>query len=144
MARVRQISIFLENRAGTFVEIAGILEKNDINIRAVTVADTTRFGILRLIVDKPELCAQKLKEQEYTVSLTDVIAVGVSDTPGGLAKVARLLTESGVNIDYMYAFISHSTNDACVILRVGDPEIAEKVLQDNHVTMFDEDEVYKV
>lgn len=142
MAKVRQVSIFLENRAGTFVEIAGILEKNQINIRAVTVADTTRFGILRLIVDQPELCAEKLKEQEYTVSITDVIAVGVSDTPGGLGQVARMLTEGGVNIDYMYAFISHSTNDACVILRVGDPEFAEKILTENRVTMFDEKEVY--
>ena len=144
MAKVRQVSIFLENRAGTFVEIAGLLEQAGINIRAVTVADTTRFGILRLIVDQPERCAQVLREQDYTVSITDVIAVGVADVPGGLGRVARMLTENGVNIDYMYAFISHCTSDACVILRVGDPEFAEKLLSDHGVTMFTEKEVYEL
>ena len=144
MAKVRQVSIFLENRAGTFLEIAGILEEEQINIRAVTVADTTRFGILRLIVDKPDLCAEKLKERGFTVSITDVIAVGVQDQPGGLGHVAKTLMEGGVNIDYMYAFISHSTSDACVILRVGDPEFAEKILAENQVTMFDEAEVYSI
>lgn len=141
---VRQISVFLENKAGTLVEVTSILAENSINIRAISVADTTRFGILRLIVDKPELAEGKLKEEGFTVSVTHVIAAGISDEPGGLSQIAKLFTENGISIDYVYAFISHSSNEACIMLRVDEIDKAEAILKENGVTVFSEEEVFSI
>lgn len=139
---VKQISILLENRVGALIEITELLEKYDINIRAITVSDTAKFGILRLIVDKPEACAKALEGENLTISVTNVLAVALSDKPGGLLSIVKLLTENGIDIDYIYAYVSHTTSDACVILKVGDNEFGEKVLHDHGITLFDERAVY--
>lgn len=139
---VKQISILLENRVGTLIEITELLEKYDINIRAISVSDTTKFGILRLIVDQPEKCAEALQKENLTISAADVLAVALKDRPGGLSTVVRLLAEHGIDIDYAYAYVSHTTADACVVLHAGDVGFAEKVLLENGVKLYSEEEVY--
>lgn len=139
---VKQISILLENRVGSLIEMTELLEKYQINIRAITVSDTAKFGILRLIVDKPEECARALESENLTISVTNVLAVALNDKPGGLSTVLKLLSENGISIEYVYAYVSHSTSDACVILKVGDNEFGEKVLRDHGIKLLDEGVVY--
>lgn len=139
---VKQISILLENRVGSLIEMTELLEKYQINIRAITVSDTGKFGILRLIVDKPEECARALESENLTISVTNVLAVALNDKPGGLSAVLKLLAENGISIEYVYAYVSHSTSDACVILKVGDNEFGEKVLRDHGIKLLEEGVVY--
>ena len=141
---VKQISVFVENRAGSLLDITTRLAGLNINIRAVSLADTTRFGIFRLIVDKVDECEKALREEGFTVSITNVLVVRLQDEPGGLSEAVRVLTENGFNIDYMYAFISHAVNDACVIFRVGDIEFAEKILVENGFKLFSDEDIMKI
>ena len=141
---VKQISVFVENRAGSLLEITTQLANAGINIRAVTMADTTRFGIFRMIVDQPAACEALLRDDGFTVSITNVLVVGLQDEPGGLSGAIRLLAEAGINIDYLYAFISHAVHDACVILRVADIEIAEKILREAGIRLFSEEEIMHI
>ena len=101
---IKQISIFVENKPGRLAEITEIIAKNDINIRALSVADTTHFGILRIIVDDPEMVQRVLKEAGLTVSITSVITAAINDRPGGLAAVLKLFAAHDIQIEYMYAF----------------------------------------
>ena len=139
---IKQISIFVENKAGRLAEITETIAKADIDIRALSIADTTDFGILRLIVDKPEEAALTLKEAGLTVSITNVIAVGIDDTPGAFSVPMRILADAGIDVEYMYAFISRDTQKAYVILRVADNDVAAKALTDKGVTLLDENGFY--
>lgn len=141
---VRQISVFVENRAGALLDITARLAERDINIRAVTLADTTRFGILRLIVDKANECEKILRDEGFTVSITNVLVVRLLDEPGGLSAAVKVLTQNGFNIDYMYAFISHAVNDACVIIRVGDIEFAERILAENGFRLISDEDIMEI
>lgn len=141
---IKQISILLENRVGALIEITDLLEKYNINIRAISVSDTVKFGILRLIVDQPDVCAEALQKEDLTISVTEVLAIALEDHPGGLSRVVRLLAEHAIDIDYAYAYVSHTTEDACVILRVGDIGFAEKILAENGIKLFSGEEVYGV
>lgn len=116
--KVSQISVFLENKSGRLAEVAKLLADNGINIRALSIADTSDFGILRLIVDNPEKAAAVLRDSGLAVSLTDVIAVRMKDKPGGLSEVVQILSEANINIEYMYAFVTRSNEQAVVVLRV--------------------------
>ena len=116
--KVKQISIFLENKSGRLNAVTNLLAEKGINIRALSIADTSAFGILRLIVSDPEKAYKELKEASFTVSLTDVLGVEMPDKPGGLAMVMNILTEAGINIEYLYAFISSDQGRAMVIFRV--------------------------
>ena len=107
---IKQLSIFVENKAGRLAEITAVLADAGIDIRALSVADTTNFGILRLIVDKPDEAERILREAGLTVSLTGVIAVGIPDRPGGFAAAMRALADASIDIEYMYAFISRGKN----------------------------------
>lgn len=142
--RVKQISIFLENKSGRLAQVSRVLGENGINIRALSIADTTDFGILRLIVNDPDKAYQVLKEAGFTVSTTDVIAVEVTDAPGGLAEVLQLLNQSGINIEYLYAFIQKVSNAALVVFRVEQLDEAVKVLQQEGIRILGGDEVYLV
>ena len=139
---IKQISIFVENKAGRLAEITETIANAGIDIRALSIADTTDFGILRLIVDKPEAAALTLKEAGLTVSITNVIAVGIDDTPGAFSVPMRILADAGIDVEYMYAFISRDTQKAYVILRVADNDVAAKALLDNGVTLLDENGFY--
>ena len=142
--KVKQISIFIENRSGRLREVTTILGDNSINIRALSLADTSDYGILRLIVDKPNETLGVLKKANFTLSETDVIAVEVSDKPGGLAHVLDVLGTAGINVEYMYAFVEKSSENAVMIFRIEDIESAIRVLGDNEVKILSHEEVTKL
>ena len=139
---VKQISVFVQNEPGRLSFITRLMGENQIDIRSISISDTVDFGILRLIVNDPEKCEQVLKQNGFTVSITNVIAVGIADEPGSLAKVFSLADENGVNIEYVYAFISHTTQDACIIMRVNNGEQAIKIFLENGVKVLSAGEVY--
>ena len=140
---IKQISVFVENKAGRLAAITEVLAAHEIDIRALSIADTTNFGILRLIVNKPEECEKVLKEAGLTVSQTDVIAIGIDDTPGSFAKVLELLAAHGMDVDYVYAFLGHSVR-ACVIVRLEENERALAVLREAGVRIYSAQEVYQM
>lgn len=125
---IKQISVFVENKSGRLAEITKILADNGVDIRALSLADTTKFGILRFIVDEPERAEKVLRDADLTVSITDVIAVSVEDQPGGLAYPLRVLDEKGINVEYIYAFVGAPHDKAFVILHVDDNQRAVKEL----------------
>ena len=114
---IKQISIFVENKAGRLAEITETIAKAGIDIRALSIADTTDFGILRLIVDKPEEAALTLKEAGLTVSITNVIAVGIDDTPGAFSVPMRILADAGIDVEYMYAFVENKADTATFVFK---------------------------
>ena len=140
--QIQQISVFVENKPGRLADITETLAQGQVNIRAVSVADTSDFGILRLIVDKPQEAVRTLREAGHTVSLTNVIAVCMEDTPGSFAKIMRVLADHGVTVEYMYAFISREHGKAFVILRVDDSERAVAVLKEHQITILSAEEIY--
>ncbi len=139
---VKQISVFLENKEGRVAQVTQILSDSNINIRALSIADTTEFGILRLIVDKPEKAEGALKEEGFTVSITEVIAISIEDEPGGLAKALELLHENKISVEYIYAFISKTSHRANVILRVESCERAIESLETGGFLVLTANEVY--
>ncbi|NTW37525.1 MAG: ACT domain-containing protein [Syntrophobacteraceae bacterium] len=140
--RVEQLSVFLENKAGRLAEVARILSDTGINIRALSLADTSDFGILRLIVNDNARAKEALKQQGFTVGKTDVVAVEVEDRPGGLHKILDILHRANVNVEYMYAFVQQSGNNAVIIFRFDNLDEAVKVLQANGVTVIEGDRLY--
>ena len=139
--RVEQIAVFLENKSGRLAEITGVLADNNINIRALSVADTADFGILRLIVDKVEEAKKALKENGFTVGKTNVIAVEVPDRTGGLATVLKTAEAEGLNVEYMYAFVNKSGENAVLIFRFDDMDKAIAALQKAQFTILSGEQV---
>ena len=142
--KVRQISVFIENRAGRLETVARLLGQAGINIRALSLADTSDFGILRLIVNRPEEAEKILREHSFTIRMTDVVAVEVPDVPGGLAKVLGVLGAKGVNVEYMYAFVQHSGKNAVIIFRFDNLEQAIELLQKEGIYIYKGEEVYRL
>ncbi len=138
---IKQISIFVENKPGRLSAVTNILKENNIDIRALSIADTRDFGILRLIVNDPQKACEALKDADCTVTLTDVMAVAVDDTPGGLAKIMELLYAGQISVEYMYAFISKTDKEAFVILRVEDNDTAEKIFAENNVKRLTQSDI---
>ena len=114
---VEQISVFIENKFGRLAEVTRILGDAGVNIRTLSLADTSDFGILRLIVDHTDQAKSALKERGFTVSKTEVVAVEIPDRPGGLADVLQALDEEGINVEYMYAFVERNAENAVMIFR---------------------------
>ena len=142
--KVDQLAVFLENTPGRLAAITKVLSDNDINIRALSVADTADFGILRLIVDETAKAARVLKEGGFTVGKADVIAVEVADKPGGLAKVLSVLHDAAINVEYMYAFVEKSGENAVLIFRFDDPDIAITILENAGIKILTSDEVQSI
>jgi hypothetical protein len=140
--KVEQISIFLENKAGRLAEVTRVLGEGGINIRALSLADTSDFGILRLIVNDHTQAKQILKEHGFTVGRTEVVAVEVEDKPGGLNRILHILSTAGINVEYMYAFVQQSGENAVLIFRFDDTDMAIKVLQREGVTVIDGKRLY--
>lgn len=140
--KIKQLSIFVENKAGRLAEITNTLAEAKIDIRAISVADTTEFGILRLIVDDPERACEHLKKESVTVSLTEVIAVGITDTPGELAKAMTVLSENKIAIEYVYAFVSRDLGKASVILKVDDNDRAIEVFKKENIEMLTSEQIH--
>jgi len=141
---LKQLSIFVENKKGRLEEITGILAKHQITIRAVSIADTTDYGILRLIVNKPDEAMITLKENGITVSITSVIAIAIDDKPGALYEAVKLLSENDISIEYMYAFLNPTNEAASVIFRIEDNKKAIEVLKNNGIRLMGHEEVSKL
>jgi hypothetical protein len=140
--KVEQISIFLENKSGRLAEVTELLAKSGINIRALSLADTADFGILRLILNDSEKAKKVLKENGFTVGKTEVIAVEVPDRPGGLSGILNALKGEGINVEYMYAFVQKSGENAIIIFRFDELEKAIAALQKARVRILKGEEVY--
>lgn len=134
--KVEQISIFIENKSGRLAEVTRILGEAQINIRALSLADTSDFGILRLIVEDTDQALQVLKQHHFTVNKTEVIGVEVPDQPGGLCSILEILDRNEINVEYMYAFVERSGSNAVIIFRFDNIDEAIKVLMDNGVTVL--------
>jgi len=142
--KVEQISVFLENKSGRLADVAGVLAEAGINIRALSLADTTDFGILRLIVSDNEKAKNVLKENGFTVGKTEVIAVEVKDRPGGLANILNIMKDSGINVEYMYAFVQKSGGEAIIVFRFDELEKAIDALQSAGVRILKGEEIYSL
>lgn len=141
MSSIRQISIFVENKPGRLSAITQILKDNGINIRALSIADTKDFGILRIIVNDPDKACAKLREASCTVTITEVVAISIEDEMGRLSEVMSLLNDEGVNIEYMYAFLSRSENKASIIFRVNDNDKAHSAFEKGNIIQLTEKDV---
>jgi len=142
--RLEQLSIFLENRSGRLAEITGVLAQADINIRALSLADTADFGILRLIVNDTARAVEVLRENGFTVATTEMVALAVPDRPGGLWEILKVLAVAGLNVEYMYAFVQKTKENAVVIFRLEEPERAIALLRDAGVRVLTGEEVYSL
>lgn len=136
-----QISIFLENTGGRIAEATSILSNADINIRALSLADTTDFGVLRLIVNDVDKAEKALKGEGFTVGKTNVVAVSVSDKPGGLNKILQILSNGGINVEYIYA-LKQAGDTAIMVFRFDNTDNAIKVLEEQNVKIFSGEDVY--
>ncbi len=141
---VEQISIFLENKSGRIDEVTSTLSEAGVNIRALSLADTSDFGVLRLIVNDSRKAKDALKEKGFTVSETEVLAVEVADRPGGLHSILNVLKQHDINVEYMYAFVQQSGNNAIMIFRFENVDEAAKILTDNGVSIVDGHTLYKM
>lgn len=141
---VKQISIFVENRAGQLLKVTDALAARQINMRALSLADTRDFGILRLIVDDVDKAAAALTEEGFVYSITPVLAVIIPDEPGSFSRILHVLAEGGVNIEYTYAFLAPRADHACMIFRVENAEAAIDTLQKNGVQVAMQEELYQL
>ncbi len=142
--KVRQISIFLENRSGRLASVLREVGRAGVNIRALSLADTSDFGILRLIVDDVDKCVLALRDTGHTVSLTEVLAVEVPDQPGGLAGILDKLSAANLNVEYMYAFVCRATEKAVVVFRFEDVDGAATALTQAGISVLRADTVYQL
>jgi len=142
--KVDQLSIFLENRAGRLAEVTRILSESEVNIRALSLADTSDFGILRLIVSDFEKAKEKLKAGGFTVGRTTVVAVEVPDHPGGLHSILEMLRAAKINVEYMYAFVQQSGSHAVIIFRFDRTDQAIELLQKNSIVIVPGEKLYKM
>lgn len=139
---IQQLSIFLENKPGRVAEVSHLLGDAGINIRALSLAETKDFGILRLIVNKPEVAVEMLKKRSFIVRETEVIAIEIPDIPGSMTQVFDILSAKGLNVDYLYAFVEKSSPGAVVIFRIDDPKQAIAVLAEAGIGILSAEKVY--
>lgn len=142
----KQVSVFLENKSGRLAEVCLTLGRNSVNIRALCIADTSDFGILRMIVDKPAEGVACLRDAGFSVGETNVLAVQIPDIPGGLGGVLKLLQDRAVNVEYMYAFFTTVEGNAVVVFRVSDEQmqLVVEVLGAAGVPILASDDVYSL
>ena len=141
---IQQISVFIENQPGRLTEVADILSKSNVDITALSLADTSDFGILRLIVDKPDVALISLRESGFIVKSTEVLAVAMEDQPGGLASVLNTINHAGIFIEYMYAFVGKQDGKAVVVMRVSDLDRAIAALKNDSKTLVNARDIYNL
>ena len=141
---VKQINVFLENESGRLADVTSGLAKNKIDIRALYIADTTEYGILRMLVNQPDDAQIVLQNLGFTVSQTHVIAVAIPDTPGTLDNVLEILSSNGISLEYLYAFVGRASSDAVVVIRVDDNKKALEYFEAAGVKVLDDKEVYGI
>ena len=141
---IKQLTVFVENKQGTLVWVTNTLSKQNINIRALSIAETQDFGMLRLIVNDTDAAEKILTEEGYLIKVTDVVGVKIGDTPGKLAAALSVLDEKKINMDYLYAFMSRTEKHAYVVIRVEDNAAAEKALEDAGYHIITDSDVNKL
>ncbi|MBO5572548.1 MAG: amino acid-binding protein [Ruminococcus sp.] len=141
MSNVKQISVFVENKPGKLAEAMKLLKSSKINIRALALADTKDFGILRIIVNDTEKTVDILKDASYAVTVTEVVAISIPDSAGQLSRVLDILGENGVNLEYLYAFIGKSDRSVSFVLRVDDNNSAADALTDAGIIQLTENDI---
>lgn len=141
---IKQISLFVENKKGALAHVLKCFSDRGVGLRAMTIADTKDFGILRVIVDDVDLGIQSLKDAEIVFSVNEVIAAEAADVPGGLASVLNILMDAGIDIEYTYAFVVESGDRACAILRVSEVEKGEAVLKAAGVPLVSQEEILRI
>ncbi len=140
---INQLSVFVENKPGRLAAVIEALGKNNINMSALSLADTSEYGILRIIVDNPDGAAEILKEIGVVVKVTKVLAISMDDTPGGLSKILDIFLKNEINVDYMYAFVGKTEKKAVMVVKVSDAKKAEEVLQNAGIATLGADEAYR-
>lgn len=141
---IKQLTIFVENKQGALVSITDTLADNNVNIRALSIAETEDFGILRLIVNNEEAAEKTLKDAGYLIKITDVVGVKIGDAPGKLSQALSVLDKAGINTEYLYAFMARTEKHAYVVLRVEDIATAEKALEDAGFHLITEADICKL
>ena len=141
---IKQLTVFVQNKKGTVVEIARILSKNNINLRALSIAETQEFGILRLIVNDESAAEKVLAEAGYLIKVIDVVGVKIGDEPGKLSEALAVLDKKNINVEYLYAFMARTEKHAYVVLRVEDNATAEKALSDAGFRLISEEDINKL
>ena len=141
---LKQLTVFVENKQGTLVDITDTLAKHNVNIRALSIADTQDFGILRLIVNDNDTALKTLADEGYLIKTTDVVGVKIGDEPGKLSKALNVLDENAINMEYLYAFMSRTEKHAYVVLRVADNAAAETALENSGFHLITDADVAKL
>lgn len=141
---IKQLTVFIQNKKGTVVSVTDILSKNNINLRALSIAETQDFGILRLIVNDEKTAEAVLSENGYLIKVIDVVGVKIGDEPGKLTTALDVLDKADINVEYLYAFMARTEKHAYVVLRVEDNAVAEKVLSDAGFKMISEADINKL
>ena len=141
---LKQLNIFVENKKGALVEITETLASHDVNIRALSIADTEEFGILRLIVNDNETASKILAEKDYLLKITEVVGVKIGDAPGKLTAALQVLDENNINMEYLYAFMARTEKHAYVVIRVEDNQAAETALTNAGFHMINEADINKL
>ena len=142
--KVTQVSVFMENTPGRLAEVTKVLGNAKINILALTIAETGEFGILRMIVDNWKKAMDVLRKNDLTTTTTEVLAVEIPNEPGSLARIVEMFQKESINIEYVYAFVSHSRDGALIVMRFEDPDQALKILTKNNITVLTNEEVVKM
>ncbi len=141
---IEQISVFIENKKGRLAEIADVLAENNIDISALSLADTDEYGVLRMIVCDPHKAKSVLSEHGVIGKVTKTLAVAIDDTPGGFSSALHTLTDRGIEIKYMYACVSHEVGKALMVLSVDDPEAAEAIISETACGNVDPKSIYRI
>ena len=142
--KVKQISIFIENKSGRLAEVTRVLGEKGVNTPALSLADTSDFGILRLLVDNTDVALETLKEGGFTVNKTEVVAVEVPDQPGGLCEILQVLDSAEINVEYMYAFVDRNAGNAVIIFRFDEIDSAIDTLQGKGINILSGEQLYNL
>ncbi|MBE6510840.1 MAG: acetolactate synthase [Methanobrevibacter millerae] len=142
--KIKQLSIFLQNKMGSLAKPLDVLTVADVNIRAMCMADTSEFGILRLVVDDPEKGKKALEQNNFLVKMTEIIGVEMNDTPGGLTSVLKTIRDNNIDLEYLYAFTHDKADKAILLLHADDIDKLIEVLQNNNITIVPSEEVYNL
>ncbi|MFO7605745.1 MAG: amino acid-binding protein [Desulfurivibrionaceae bacterium] len=141
---VQQVAVFLEHKPGRLADISHCLAESNINIRALSLADTTDFGILRLVADDTDKARKVLKEHGFTVGVTEVIAVGAEDRPGGMDKILQVVSKAGLNVEYMYAFTKKSGESGILLFKFDEPARALAAFKEAGIKILSGEEVHSM
>lgn len=142
--KIKQLSIFLQNKMGSLAKPLEVLTVADVNIRALCMADTSEFGILRLVVDDPEKGKEALEQNNFLVKMTEIIGVEMNDAPGGLTSILKTIRDNNIDLEYLYAFTHDKANKAILLLHAADIDKLIEVLQNNNITIVPSEEVYNL